>query len=89
MAELGASGPLVPLMKFGTSLTDLATGVKNSNFPRRSAIDFGINVQSLMTLTAQSRVQPISGSILVNPRLSLVLVPVLALELLLLGISGT
>ncbi len=77
------------LMKFGTSLTDLATGVKNSNFPRRGPIDFGINVQSFMTVTAQSRVQPITGSILVNPRLSLALVPVLALELLLLGISGT
>jgi len=76
-------------MKFGTSLTSLATGVKNSNFPRRSPIDFGINMQSFMTLTAQSRVQPITGSILVNPRLTLALVPVLALGLLLLGVAGT
>jgi hypothetical protein len=64
-------------------------GEKNSYFPRRNAIKLGINVKSFMTVSAQIRVQPLDGSILVNPRLALVLVPVLALALLLLGIAGT
>ena len=61
--------------------------VKISNFSRRGQRSFRYNTQTVMTVSAQSRVVLHNGSILVNRGLALVLVRSLTL-LLLVGVAG-
>lgn len=64
------------------------SGVNISNFSRRRTSELGITLTSAMSSAAQSRINP-NGLLLVNRGLVLALVPLLALVVLLTGITGT